>query len=423
MNKGFLAAALATVVAIPAASWYTGQQYQKIVEQQMALASEMPNVEVTLEVMDDSLFGRTERYLYLMDDPSLEIALEFAATQTLSFWPLFLRGEVALDFEHGTLAEFAQQLETLPQMRGGWSAFIPGGKAKVDLQLDAMALTLPDGEAHLALSPIHYRGDFALDLSTSYGELSLASLTFRVPDNDGELLITDLHFSGDAVMTDGIAEMQSMAFQLGEFRFDDGHDVSLVMTALTMSGETQEQESTLDLVSLWSVQELQFASALDGSKTGLSNLRFDTVFKGLDKAAYRRLQQLEQSDPIQMEHELIEALDALLAAGIQWQLSDVSADLDVMMPGQTLKGQFQTQGQLSMAPTSIQQLIGPMAIAQFSAQLDINFSESLFAQHPLAPVLEQLTETGMFTLEQERFRTELQFEQGMIQLNGQPLPM
>ncbi|MOA42717.1 hypothetical protein D3C78_1647900 [compost metagenome] len=107
-----------------------------------------------------------------------------------------------------------------------------------------------------------------------------------------------------------------------------------------------------------------------------------------------------------------QALDKMLQRGATLQLTDLSAQLN----GEPVS----LQGEVKLAPTSLEQLVGSEEGMQaLSGLLHAKLGDQLGKAVPqLAPMLAQFTAEGYLKAEQERLNAEFKLEKGMATING-----
>ncbi|GAA4876805.1 DUF945 family protein [Ferrimonas pelagia] len=409
----FIAGAVIGSSAVGTA-WYTGTQYDEILQTQWLTAQQQAELSIDITVTEQGLFSRTEQFHMTVTNPEFDQPIELYIQQNLRFWPLYISADMRIDLSQGSLAQLQSYIEQAPTQSGGWTASVLSQSGQHNFQLGPMRFS-PEPGVTVTLEPIEFSGSFALDMSSSSGTTTLQSIEFQA--DDAVLEIGPVMMEVDSVLVDNVYDIPNFAMSIASLQFKN--DEQLQLTNLVISSQSTEHDSSKTFANQIAVEQFHFESPLEQTHIRVDQLRFNSALAGLNADAYRRLVNLGQLDADKMEAEAMQALDQLIDKGLQWQLSEIGGQVDIALPGQIIKGEFDSRGRVDLAPIKFSELIHPMmALAKLDAEIDLTISDAMFAEHPFGPMLPQLVEAGYLKQSEAKLTTQFAFKQGVATFNG-----
>lgn len=399
--------------------WYTGQQFDRFVLQQVDILKQENNIELQWQVNKSHLFTR-DGVLTLVVKPdalaALDPALESPQPLRLVFdvsgqiWPLYIKNHVQLNTQSGSLADsfahlgMAKWRLAIESVSSLWSK-----SHRSQFAADALNIKQPDYE--LTFQPL--KGEFNGDL-VGQGELNLQWQGMRLLDTHSEmdLALAQLGINAQFHNTGTVMLSPHSTLQLGSFSFNLPQRGKVQLKGLTTqaqlnagSSETLTNDYQIKMDSLQLEDDSDALAMTDGI------LKLSVV--GLDLEGYQGLQVAggKKSEDDAIQH----ALDKLLKRGLTLVLEDLSSKLN----GEPIS----LRGKLSLDPTNLETLFNSEeGIFALHGQLNATLSERLGKAVPqLAALLKQLTAVGYLSAKDQQLSAKVTFEQGVLNINNLPL--
>ncbi|WP_298439962.1 DUF945 family protein [uncultured Ferrimonas sp.] len=416
MNGFTKVAALSAIVlsSCLAATWYSGQQYQSYLQQSIALTELQYGPELTIELntSEQGLFGETERYLISYAPMGqADDAFELVFEQRVNFLPGIIKGNFQLNFDTPQWQALNQKLAKPLSDQGQWQANVFTGLATYQYRLNGV--NAAQDNAELTVGDLTATGDFNLDLSHHNSLISLAHFGF----SDDEITITAGKLSADLqlVLTEGIYDISHSSLHLANGDMSQRTGGKAKVTNLLMNSSVNHEQGFTSVISNNHIDSLHF---VDGDEQmELNNSNFDLTLSKLPSASYFALAKSNQADlMVIMEH-----LDSLLSQGLLLTVDQIDGELSLSSSGDKINGHYHSKGTIDLPALSLEQLQTPAIISAISAKFNLGFSEAMFEQHPLAPQIDGFEQSGYLKRENGELVSEINFTDGQLTLNQQPL--
>ena len=403
------------------ACWMTGKEFDRQLAEQTVTLREQSGIVLQWQPGRSNLWRR-DGEMQLVIGPAalarLDDELGQAEPIVLAFkvkgviLPLYVRNEILLDTEQGSLAPLlaAQGLKewrlVLTSLTNLWTR---DNQSKLDI--GAFALKHEQGQMTFQPLQADYSGDLA---GNGYMTLGWAGMTLHETQSQADMVLSQLSGSAELREVNGNwlspqSEMKLDAFSLTQPQ----EGVNFSLQRLTSQSQL-EGEAAETLSNHYQIQLAAMDMANDSDRLALTDARLDLEVRGLDLAGYQALQELSAQSSLDQQ-ALMGALDQVLGRGLTLTLTELSSRLN----GEPAS----LSGELTLAPTSLAALAAEQEGMQaLSGLLHLSLGEGMGEAVPqLAPMLQQLQQLGYLKAQQSDLKAELKLQQGRLTVNELPL--
>ena len=414
-----LAVCAALVVGGLGACWYTGNTFDRIMDEQIAKVKQESGVELSWVPGASNLFTR-DGILKVVVTPqtlaSLDGQLEWSEPVEAQFivnsriLPLYIKSNMLLDTKQGTLATVFSALK-LEQWQFGIESVSSLWTMSNSSRFWANEFKVKQGLDEFSVRPMtgDYRGDMD---GNGHVTFHWQGMTLHEEQSKMDMVLAELKGSADMAEISGIwlSPRSDMTLSALSVQLPDSVKVSLqgLTTETQLEGDDAQ---TLSSSYQMKVDTLNLENETDNLALTQSKLALN--LKGLDLEGYQALQ---ASSGQGVEDEAIQqALDKLLKRGATLELVDLSAQLN----GEPVS----MKGDVKLASTSLEQLFNSeQGMHALSGLMHANLSDKLGKAVPqLAPMLEQFAAMGYLKADKARLTAELKLDKGAMTINGLPL--
>ncbi|MBV7597667.1 DUF945 family protein [Aeromonas sp. sia0103] len=411
-----LAVGAALVVGGLGACWYTGNSFDQTLAEQIIKVKQESGIELSWIPSSQNLFSRDGVLKVVVTPQTLasfdpQLAGSEPIEVQLSFnnriLPLYIKSHLLLDTAQGTLAPVFTALgmqQWQVGMESASSLWTMGNSAR----FWANDFKLKDGGSELSFLPM--TGTYSGDLEgNGHVVFQWQGMTLHEAQGKLDMVLADLKGSADLAEISGIWLSPRSDATLSAFSLTLPESVRVSLQG--MSTTTQlvgDDAQTLSSRYQMKVATLNLENESDTLALTQGNLNLE--LKGLDLEGYQALQEVsgQRVDEVAIQ----QALDKMLQRGATLQLTDLSAQLN----GEPVS----LQGEVKLAPTSLEQLVGSEEGMQaLSGLLHAKLGDQLGKAVPqLAPMLAQFTAQGYLKAEPEQLSAELKLDKGVATING-----
>lgn len=414
-----LAVCAALVVGGLGACWYTGNTFNRIMDEQIAKVKQESGVELSWVPGASNLFTRdgilkvvvTPQTLASLDgqlEGSEPVEAQFIVNSRIL--PLYIKSNMLLDTKQGTLATVFSALK-LEQWQFGIESVSSLWTMSNSSRFWANEFKVKQGLDEFNFLPMtgDYRGDMD---GNGHVTFHWQGMTLHEEQSKMDMVLAELKGSADMAEISGIwlSPRSDMTLSALSVQLPDSVKVSLqgLTTETQLEGDDAQ---TLSSSYQMKVDTLNLENETDNLALTQSKLALN--LKGLDLEGYQALQ---ASSGQGVEDEAIQqALDKLLKRGATLELVDLSAQLN----GEPVS----MKGDVKLASTSLEQLFNSeQGMHALSGLMHANLSDKLGKAVPqLAPMLEQFAAMGYLKVDKARLTAELKLDKGAMTINGLPL--
>ena len=411
-----LAVGAALVVGGLGACWYTGNSFDQTLAEQITKVKQESGIELSWIPSSQNLFSRDGVLKVVVTPQTLasfdpQLAGSEPIEVQLSFnnriLPLYIKSHLLLDTAQGTLAPVFTALgmqQWQVGMESASSLWTMGNSAR----FWANDFKLKDGVSELSFLPM--TGTYSGDLEgNGHVVFQWQGMTLHEAQGKLDMVLADLKGSADLAEISGIWLSPRSDATLSAFSLTLPESVRVSLQG--MSTTTQlvgDDAQTLSSRYQMKVATLNLENESDTLALTQGNLNLE--LKGLDLEGYQALQEVsgQRVDEVAIQ----QALDKMLQRGATLQLTDLSAQLN----GEPVS----LQGEVKLAPTSLEQLVGSEEGMQaLSGLLHAKLGDQLGKAVPqLAPMLAQFIAQGYLKAEPEQLSAELKLDKGVATING-----
>lgn len=411
-----LAVGAALVVGGLGACWYTGNEFDRILAEQITRVKQESGVELSWVPSSENLFTRdgvlkvvvTPQTLASLDPQlagSEPIEAQFIVNSRLL--PLHIKSHMLLDTAQGSLAPVFTALG-MQQWQFGLESASSLWTMNNSTRFWTNEFKVKDGVSELSFQPLS--GDYHGDLEgNGHVVFQWQGMTLHETQSKLDLVLADLKGSADLAEISGIWLSPHSSMTLSAFSMNLPESVRVSLQGLSTTTQLAGDDAqTLSSSYQMQVATLNLENEIDS--LALTEGKLDLDLKGLDLEGYQALQ--EASSQRANEAAIGQALDKLLQRGATLQLRDLSARLN----GEPVS----MQGELKLAPTTLERLVaGEEGMAALSGLLHAQLGDQLGKAVPqLAPMLAQFSAQGYLKAEPPRLSAELKLDKGMVTING-----
>lgn len=414
-----LAVCAALVVGGLGACWYTGNTFDRIMDEQIAKVKQESGVELSWVPGASNLFTRdgilkvvvTPQTLANLDgqlEGSEPVEAQFIVNSRIL--PLYIKSNMLLDTKQGTLATVFSALK-LEQWQFGIESVSSLWTMSNSSRFWANEFKVKQGLDEFSFLPMagDYRGDMD---GNGHVTFHWQGMTLHEEQSKMDMVLAELKGSADMAEISGIwlSPRSDMTLSALSVQLPDSVKVSLqgLTTETQLEGDDAQ---TLSSSYQMKVETLNLENETDNLALTQSKLALN--LKGLDLEGYQALQ---ASSGQGVEDEAIQqALDKLLKRGATLELVDLSAQLN----GEPVS----MKGDVKLASTSLEQLFNSeQGMHALSGLMHANVSDKLGKAVPqLAPMLEQFAAMGYLKADKAQLTAELKLDKGAMTINGLPL--
>ncbi|WP_219598620.1 DUF945 family protein [Aeromonas salmonicida] len=414
-----LAVCAALVVGGLGACWYTGNTFDRIMDEQIAKVKQESGVELSWVPGASNQFTRdgilkvvvTPQTLASLDgqlEGSEPVEAQFIVNSRIL--PLYIKSNMLLDTKQGTLATVFSALK-LEQWQFGIESVSSLWTMSNSSRFWANEFKVKQGLDEFSFLPMtgDYRGDMD---GNGHVTFHWQGMTLHEEQSKMDMVLAELKGSADMAEISGIwlSPRSDMTLSALSVQLPDSVKVSLqgLTTETQLEGDDAQ---TLSSSYQMKVETLNLENETDNLALTQSKLALN--LKGLDLEGYQALQ---ASSGQGVEDEAIQqALDKLLKRGATLELVDLSAQLN----GEPVS----MKGDVKLASTSLEQLFNSeQGMHALSGLMHANVSDKLGKAVPqLAPMLEQFAAMGYLKADKARLTAELKLDKGAMTINGLPL--
>ena len=411
-----LAVGAALVVGGLGACWYTGNSFDQTLAEQIIKVKQESGIELSWIPSSQNLFSRdgvlkvvvTPQTLASLDpqlagSEPIEVQLNF----NNRILPLYIKSHLLLDTAQGTLAPVFTALgmqQWQVGMESASSLWTMGNSAR----FWANDFKLKDGVSELSFLPM--TGTYSGDLEgNGHVVFQWQGMTLHEAQGKLDMVLADLKGSADLAEISGIWLSPRSDATLSAFSLTLPESVRVSLQGMSTTTQLAGDDAqTLSSRYQMKVATLNLENESDTLALTQGNLNLE--LKGLDLEGYQALQEVsgQRVDEVAIQ----QALDKMLQRGATLQLTDLSAQLN----GEPVS----LQGEVKLAPTSLEQLVGSEEGMQaLSGLLHAKLGDQLGKAVPqLAPMLAQFTAQGYLKAEPEQLSAELKLDKGVATING-----
>ncbi|USV56594.1 DUF945 family protein [Aeromonas encheleia] len=411
-----LAVGAALVVGGLGACWYTGNSFDQTLAEQIIKVKQESGIELSWIPSSQNLFSRDGVLKVVVTPQTLasfdpQLAGSEPIEVQLSFnnriLPLYIKSHLLLDTAQGTLAPVFTALgmqQWQVGMESASSLWTMGNSAR----FWANDFKLKDGVSELSFLPM--TGTYSGDLEgNGHVVFQWQGMTLHEAQGKLDMVLADLKGSADLAEISGIWLSPRSDATLSAFSLTLPESVRVSLQGMSTTTQLAGDDAqTLSSRYQMKVATLNLENESDTLALTQGNLNLE--LKGLDLEGYQALQ--EASGQRVDEVAIQQALDKMLQRGATLQLTDLSAQLN----GEPVS----LQGEVKLAPTSLEQLVGSEEGMQaLSGLLHAKLGDQLGKAVPqLAPMLAQFTAQGYLKAEPEQLSAELKLDKGVATING-----
>ena len=411
-----LAVGAALVVGGLGACWYTGNSFDQTLAEQIIKVKQESGIELSWIPSSQNLFSRDGVLKVVVTPQTLasfdpQLAGSEPIEVQLSFnnriLPLYIKSHLLLDTAQGTLAPVFTALGMQQWQVGVESAsslWTMGNSAR----FWANDFKLKDGVSELSFLPM--TGTYSGDLEgNGHVVFQWQGMTLHEAQGKLDMVLADLKGSADLAEISGIWLSPRSDATLSAFSLTLPESVRVSLQGMSTTTQLAGDDAqTLSSRYQMKVATLNLENESDTLALTQGNLNLE--LKGLDLEGYQALQEVsgQRVDEVAIQ----QALDKMLQRGATLQLTDLSAQLN----GEPVS----LQGEVKLAPTSLEQLVGSEEGMQaLSGLLHAKLGDQLGKAVPqLAPMLAQFTAQGYLKAEPEQLSAELKLDKGVATING-----
>ncbi|MGY4106014.1 DUF945 family protein [Aeromonas encheleia] len=411
-----LAVGAALVVGGLGACWYTGNSFDQTLAEQIIKVKQESGIELSWIPSSQNLFSRDGVLKVVVTPQTLasfdpQLAGSEPIEVQLSFnnriLPLYIKSHLLLDTAQGTLAPVFTALgmqQWQVGMESASSLWTMGNSAR----FWANDFKLKDGVSELSFLPM--TGTYSGDLEgNGHVVFQWQGMTLHEAQGKLDMVLADLKGSADLAEISGIWLSPRSDATLSAFSLTLPESVRVSLQGMSTTTQLAGDDAqTLSSRYQMKVATLNLENESDTLALTQGNLNLE--LKGLDLEGYQALQEVsgQRVDEVAIQ----QALDKMLQRGATLQLTDLSAQLN----GEPVS----LQGEVKLAPTSLEQLVGSEEGMQaLSGLLHAKLGDQLGKAVPqLAPMLAQFTAQGYLKAESEQLSAELKLDKGVATING-----
>ncbi|MBV7414516.1 lipoprotein [Aeromonas encheleia] len=411
-----LAVGAALVVGGLGACWYTGNTFDQTLAEQIIKVKQESGIELSWIPSSQNLFSRDGVLKVVVTPQTLasfdpQLAGSEPIEVQLSFnnriLPLYIKSHLLLDTAQGTLAPVFTALgmqQWQVGMESASSLWTMGNSAR----FWANDFKLKDGVSELSFLPM--TGTYSGDLEgNGHVVFQWQGMTLHEAQGKLDMVLADLKGSADLAEISGIWLSPRSDATLSAFSLTLPESVRVSLQGMSTTTQLAGDDAqTLSSRYQMKVATLNLENESDTLALTQGNLNLE--LKGLDLEGYQALQEVsgQRVDEVAIQ----QALDKMLQRGATLQLTDLSAQLN----GEPVS----LQGEVKLAPTSLEQLVGSEEGMQaLSGLLHAKLGDQLGKAVPqLAPMLAQFTAQGYLKAEPEQLSAELKLDKGVATING-----
>ena len=410
-----LAVGAALVVGGLGACWYTGNTFDQTLAEQIIKVKQESGIELSWIPSSQNLFSRDGVLKVVVTPQTLasfdpQLAGSEPIEVQLSFnnriLPLYIKSHLLLDTAQGTLAPVFTALgmqQWQVGMESASSLWTMGNSAR----FWANDFKLKDGVSELSFLPM--TGTYSGDLEgNGHVVFQWQGMTLHEAQGKLDMVLADLKGSADLAEISGIWLSPRSDATLSAFSLTLPESVRVSLQGMSTTTQLAGDDAqTLSSRYQMKVATLNLENESDTLALTQGNLNLE--LKGLDLEGYQALQEVsgQRVDEVAIQ----QALDKMLQRGATLQLTDLSAQLN----GEPVS----LQGEVKLAPTSLEQLVGSEEGMQaLSGLLHAKLGDQLGKAVPqLAPMLAQFTAQGYLKAEPEQLSAELKLDKGVATIN------
>ena len=410
-----LAVGAALVVGGLGACWYTGNTFDQTLAEQIIKVKQESGIELSWIPSSQNLFSRDGVLKVVVTPQTLasfdpQLAGSEPIEVQLSFnnriLPLYIKSHLLLDTAQGTLAPVFTALgmqQWQVGMESASSLWTMGNSAR----FWANDFKLKDGVSELSFLPM--TGTYSGDLEgNGHVVFQWQGMTLHEAQGKLDMVLADLKGSVDLAEISGIWLSPRSDATLSAFSLTLPESVRVSLQGMSTTTQLAGDDAqTLSSRYQMKVATLNLENESDTLALTQGNLNLE--LKGLDLEGYQALQEVsgQRVDEVAIQ----QALDKMLQRGATLQLTDLSAQLN----GEPVS----LQGEVKLAPTSLEQLVGSEEGMQaLSGLLHAKLGDQLGKAVPqLAPMLAQFTAQGYLKAEPEQLSAELKLDKGVATIN------
>ena len=411
-----LAVGAALVVGGLGACWYTGNSFDQTLAEQIIKVKQESGIELSWIPSSQNLFSRDGVLKVVVTPQTLasfdpQLAGSEPIEVQLSFnnriLPLYIKSHLLLDTAQGTLAPVFTALgmqQWQVGMESASSLWTMGNSAR----FWANDFKLKDGVSELSFLPM--TGTYSGDLEgNGHVVFQWQGMTLHEAQGKLDMVLADLKGSADLAEISGIWLSPRSDATLSAFSLTLPESVRVSLQGMSTTTQLAGDDAqTLSSRYQMKVATLNLENESDTLALTQGNLNLE--LKGLDLEGYQALQEVsgQRVDEVAIQ----QALDKMLQRGATLQLTDLSAQLN----GEPVS----LQGEVKLAPTSLEQLVGSEEGMQaLSGLLHAKLGDQLGKAVPqLAPMLAQFIAQGYLKAEPEQLSAELKLDKGVATING-----
>ena len=411
-----LAVGAALVVGGLGACWYTGNTFDQTLAEQIIKVKQESGIELSWIPSSQNLFSRDGVLKVVVTPQTLasfdpQLAGSEPIEVQLSFnnriLPLYIKSHLLLDTAQGTLAPVFTALgmqQWQVGMESASSLWTMGNSAR----FWANDFKLKDGVSELSFLPM--TGTYSGDLEgNGHVVFQWQGMTLHEAQGKLDMVLADLKGSADLAEISGIWLSPRSDATLSAFSLTLPESVRVSLQGMSTTTQLAGDDAqTLSSRYQMKVATLNLENESDTLALTQGNLNLE--LKGLDLEGYQALQEVsgQRVDEVAIQ----QALDKMLQRGATLQLTDLSAQLN----GEPVS----LQGEVKLAPTSLEQLVGSEEGMQaLSGLLHAKLGDQLGKAVPqLAPMLAQFIAQGYLKAEPEQLSAELKLDKGVATING-----
>ncbi|QIZ77094.1 DUF945 family protein [Ferrimonas lipolytica] len=412
-----------------AATWYIASQYEQYrLNALERFNNQTGSTQLSHTISDRNLFNHNEHYRISAYADGSNKLVELQFNQQVKFYPGFVKATYSIDTSSPSWQVVGQQLKQPLLNHGSWSASIFSQQGNYRYQVDGFESKPTSLDEYISTGDIVVDGTFALDLSEYSSQLSIAAATIgfaqRVFELEGlsasstmTLLddIYDINFSHSSIdsltayqLGNTTTATKPLRFKLNDLKLSNGN--------LHRQGNSSSS-TTLTIGAL-------ALSANDDIDITLTDARLATKVSNVATSAYINLARFIQqgSQPDALASALTD-IDTILANNLQLDIQAFEGDITLASRDEKIAGHYAAIGQIVLHPTNLAQLQTSQPFALIDAKLSLNFSDTMFSQHPLATQLDNFEQHGFLNRADGQFTTSVIFENAQLSLNDQPLQL
>jgi hypothetical protein len=403
------------------ACWYTGNEFDRQLAEQIVKLREQSGIELQWQQGRSDLWHRDgEARLIIGPDALAQLDGELSHGEpiVLAFkvegviLPLYVKSQLLLDTEQGSLApllasqglkEWRLELTSLTNL------LTQGNQSKLNIG----AFSLKHEQGKMTFEPL--QADYSGDLvGNGHMTLNWAGMSLHETQGGADMMLADLNGSAELRDVDGSWLSPQSAMTLASFSLQQPQEGINVSLQRLTSHSRLEGEDADTLSNRYQIQLAALDMANDTDSLALTDAKLDLEIKGLDLAGYQALQELSAQGNLDQQALLV-ALDQVLDRGLTLTLTDLSSRLN----GEPAS----LAGQLTLASTTLANLAGQEdGMKALSGFFKLSLSEGMGEAVPqLAPMLVQLQQLGYLKAQQNNLKAELKLQEGKLTVNELPL--